>query len=108
MTYRIAAALTLGLMGAAQAQTAPDTGVSTSAAPAAVNTSAEPSRTTQAPVPGANSFTETQARARIEERGFTGIVDLKKDEKGVWRATAMKDGKSLPVSLDYQGNIVSQ
>lgn len=84
------------------------TGVSTSAAPAAVTTTAEPSRTTEAPVPGANSFTEGQARSRIEERGFADVKDLKKDDKGVWRGMATKDGRSVAVALDYQGNIVSQ
>ncbi len=111
-----AAAFALGLasqaqaqtQSQAQAQTAPPSDVSTSPAPAAVNTNAEPSRTTQAPVAGANSFTETQARTRLEERGYARVVDLKMDEKGVWRATAMKDGKSVPVSVDYQGNIVGQ
>lgn len=80
----------------------------TSAAPAAITTTAAPSRTTEAPVAGANSFTEGQARARIEERGYAQVVDLKKDDKGVWRGTGMKDGKSSAVALDYQGNIVAQ
>lgn len=84
------------------------TGVSTSPAPAAVTTTAEPSRTTEAPVAGANSFTEGQARSRIEERGFAQIRDLKKDDQGIWRGMAMKDGKSVAVTLDYQGNIVGQ
>ena len=109
----------LVLAAGAQAQTAAPTtgsttttpatgGTSTSPAPAAVTTTAEPSRTTEAPVPGANSFTEGQARARIEERGFAQVADLKKDDKGIWRGTAMKDGKSVAVALDYQGNIVGQ
>lgn len=61
-----------------------------------------------APVEGANSFTEAQARERIEAAGFTGIADLKLDDQGVWQATAMKDGKSMPVAMDYQGNVVSK
>jgi hypothetical protein len=81
---------------------------SDSAAPAAVTTTTEPSRTTQAPVAGANSFTEGQARSRIEDKGFTNVTDLKKDDKGVWRASAQKDGKTVTVALDYQGNIVTQ
>lgn len=81
---------------------------SDSAAPAAVTTTTEPSRTTQAPVAGANSFTEGQARSRIEDKGFANITDLKKDDKGVWRASAQKDGKTVNVALDYQGNIVTQ
>ena len=81
---------------------------SDSAAPAAVTTTTDPSRTNQAPVAGANSFTEAQARARIQDKGFGEVKDLKRDDKGVWRGTAMKDGKSVAVALDYQGNIVGQ
>jgi predicted transcriptional regulator len=61
-----------------------------------------------APVAGANSFTESQAKSRIEGAGYTGVKDLKLDDKGVWQAMAMKDGKSAAVSLDYQGNVVSK
>ena len=38
-----------------------------------------------APVAGANSFTEGQAKSRIEEKGFKNVSDLKKDDAGVWR-----------------------
>ena len=38
--------------------------------------------------------------------GFANVSDLKKDDNGVWRGHAMKDGKSVEVSLDYQGNVV--
>ncbi len=61
-----------------------------------------------APVEGANSFTEAQAMERIEAAGYTGVADLKLDDKGVWQATAMKDGKSMSVAMDYQGNVVSK
>ncbi len=60
------------------------------------------------PAAGANSFTENQAKARLESNGFTNVTSLKKDDSGVWRATAQKDGKSQTVSLDYQGNITAQ
>ena len=60
-----------------------------------------------APVAGANSFTEGQAKSRIEARGYTDVSDLKKDDKGVWRGKAMKGGKSVDVSLDFQGNVVA-
>ena len=59
-----------------------------------------------APVEGANSFTEDQARERIKEAGYSDVTNLKLDEKGVWRADAHKDGKAVAVSMDYQGNIV--
>jgi hypothetical protein len=66
------------------------------------------SKNATAPVAGANSFTESQAQERIVEAGFTDVSALKLDDKGVWRGTAMKGGKSMPVGLDYQGNVVAQ
>lgn len=61
-----------------------------------------------APVQGANSFTESQAKERIEQAGYTDVTGLKLDDKGIWQATAMKDGTSVAVGLDYQGNVVAQ
>ncbi|MBB3148605.1 hypothetical protein FHS21_005053 [Phyllobacterium trifolii] len=59
-----------------------------------------------APVAGANSFTESQAKERIEAKGYSGVGTLTKGEDGVWTGPAMKDGKSVEVKLDFQGNIV--
>ena len=61
-----------------------------------------------APVAGANSFTEGQAKSRIEANGFTNVSGLRKDDQGVWRGTASKDGRSFSVSLDFQGNVVTR
>jgi hypothetical protein len=61
-----------------------------------------------APVAGANSFTEGQAKSRIEAHGFTSVGQLKKDRDGVWRGTATQSGKSVKVSVDFQGNVVNQ
>jgi hypothetical protein len=61
-----------------------------------------------APVAGANSFTQGQAKSRIEENGYANVRDLRKDKQGVWRGKAMKDGKSVSVSLDFQGNVIAQ
>jgi hypothetical protein len=61
-----------------------------------------------APVAGANSFTEGQAKSRIEANGYGNVSDLRKDGRGVWRGKAMKDGKSVNVSLDFQGNVTAQ
>ena len=57
------------------------------------------------PVAGANSFTEGEAKDRIKAKGFTHISNLTKDDQGVWRGTATRDGKTGPVSVDYQGNV---
>ncbi len=59
-----------------------------------------------APVAGKNSFTEGQAKSRLEDAGFKDVTALKLDDQGVWRATANKDGKTVNVSLDFQGNVV--
>ncbi|MDG4882712.1 DUF4142 domain-containing protein [Mesorhizobium sp. WSM4884] len=58
-----------------------------------------------APVPGANSFTESQAKNRIQDAGYTDISSLAKDGQGIWRGQAKKGGKTISVALDYQGNV---
>ncbi len=57
---------------------------------------------------GANSFTEAQARSRLESVGFTNITEFQKDAQGIWRGKAMREGRSVSVGLDYQGTIGSQ
>jgi hypothetical protein len=61
-----------------------------------------------APVAGANSFTEGQAKSRMEEKGFRNVQDLKKDEAGVWRGKADQNGKPVNVTVDFQGNVVTR
>lgn len=61
-----------------------------------------------APVAGENSFTETQAKERIAEAGYTNVGPLKLDTNGVWRGMATKGGQTVNVGLDYQGNVVQQ
>lgn len=61
-----------------------------------------------APLPGANSFTESQAKSRIEAEGYSQVTGLKKDGNGVWRGTAMQGGKQVNVAVDYRGNITRQ
>jgi protein CpxP len=56
--------------------------------------------------PGRNSFTEGEAKSRIEKSGFQNVTGLKKDESGVWTGQAMKDGKQVNVQLDYQGDVL--
>ena len=59
-----------------------------------------------APLSGANSFTETQAQDRAIAHGFSAISKLTKDDKGIWRGTATRDGKQVKVAIDYKGNVV--
>ncbi|HEV2676379.1 MAG TPA: hypothetical protein VGV37_17770 [Aliidongia sp.] len=102
-----AAVVGLAIIGAgtAVAQTPPATG---STKPPAITHGTADSHSTAAPVAGKNSFTEAQARDRLEKHGYSAVSALKKDDQSVWRGTATKDGKSVGVAVDYQGNIVGQ
>jgi putative membrane protein len=76
-------------------------------------TTAAPARETSAnatnpPLPGANSFTEAQARDRIAAAGFNEVKELKKDDQGVWRGMARKGDSQVNVALDYRGNVVQE
>jgi len=61
-----------------------------------------------APVPGANSFTEGQAKSKIESGGYTQVSGLKKDDSGVWTGSALKGGRKVNGKLDFQGSVVTQ
>jgi len=71
----------------------------------AVNSSGQ--NNSDAPVAGRNSFTEGQAKSKIEDAGYANVTELKKDDKGVWRGQASKGGSSAAVSVDFQGNVNS-
>ncbi|MCX5580496.1 PepSY domain-containing protein [Kaistia terrae] len=61
-----------------------------------------------APVAGANSFTEDQARARVADAGYTDVSALVKDSEGIWRGKASKGGAMMDVAVDFQGNVTSK
>jgi|SRR5580704_12143561 hypothetical protein len=70
---------------------------------------ASPSTTNaDAPAAGANSFTEGQAKSRIEAAGFSNVSGLMKDNDGVWRGKASRGGTTSDVALDFQGNVVTK
>ena len=82
-------------------------GNNSSGTPPAVTTSNANNKTAAAPVKGRNSFTMGEARRRIEKGGFTQVTGLKKDADGIWRGKGMKNGASVDVYCDYQGNVGS-
>ena len=89
MRTTIAVALVLGLTaGGALAQTpAPKDGPQNSA----VNTSNSKNRVAATgPVKGSNSFTEGEARSRIQDKGLSNVTALKKDDDGIWRGRACR------------------
>lgn len=59
--------------------------------------------------PGANSFTEGQAREAIEKRGYTVSGPLTQDEQGIWTGQATRSGgAATSVSVDYKGVVTPQ
>jgi hypothetical protein len=106
MTKILSLAVVLGMIGAgtAFAQTAATT---PSVSPSAVIKTSPDAKDTPSPVAGANSFTEAEARSRLEANGYTNITGLEKDAKSIWRGRAVKGGTSVHVALDFQGTIVA-
>ena len=103
----LAAMAVFASVAIAQSQSTPATTVEPTAPATTVEPAANAVDTSKktAPEAGANSFTESQARSRLEKNGFLAITGLMKDSDGIWRGKAMKDGKSMDVALDYKGVI---
>jgi hypothetical protein len=58
---------------------------------------------------GANSLDADQAKFQIEAKGYSNVSELEKDSRGIWRGKAsLKDGRSVYVTLDLEGNIYSE
>jgi len=89
------------MAGAAMAQTSGTTPSNNSNA--AIQTQ-QPS-SAEGPAHGSNSFTEGQAKSRIEDRGYTNVSGLTKDANGVWRGQAQKNGSQVGVWVDYKGAV---
>ena len=119
------AALTLALMGACSkpaSETATDTSAAAADAsansmaaggavsPPAANDAVDAGATASdvAPEAASNSFTEGQAKGHIEKAGYTDVTSLVKSADGIWTAKAMKDGKSMDVSLDFKGAVTAR
>jgi len=95
--------IVIGVLLAATSAFAQSQTPSTTQTTPAVSTSGD--QNPGAPVAGKNSFTESQAKSRVEGAGYTDVIGLKLDDQGVWRSTATKDGKQVGVSVDFQGNV---
>ena len=68
-----------------------------------------PHQRRRAYLPGAANLNESEARRRIEAKGYLEVSGLVQDRRGVWRGRAkLKDGRSVDVILDLEGNIYSE
>jgi hypothetical protein len=62
-----------------------------------------------APLKGANSFTEGQAKDRaIAHGGVDSVSGLKKDDDGIWRGQGSQAGKTVEIAVDYKGNVITK
>jgi hypothetical protein len=41
----------------------------------------------------------------MEDAGFRDVSDLQKDDQGIWRGRATRNGSPSGVALDSQGNV---
>ena len=94
---------TLGFAVCAQAQTSPPVG----GTDAKGNAPLKHAHTINdgSAKPGANSFTQGQARQHILNSGYTDVTGLTKGQDGVWRGMATHNGSQVPVAMDFKGNV---
>jgi predicted small lipoprotein YifL len=81
--------------------------VATSEAPRNEAVDTTPTTGDPGPTPGANSFTEAQARSAIEGAGYSAVGALTQGADGVWTGKAAKDGAEKTVSVDYKGAVTA-
>jgi hypothetical protein len=68
------------------------------------DTSVRAAQNNVAPAPGA-TLTEADAKARMAAQGFGSVSELLQDEKGLWHARAIKNGRRLNVIVDAEGKV---
>lgn len=60
-----------------------------------------------APRGNRRAFTEDQAKAEIEAKGYSRTSRLRRDAEGSWHGGAEKDGVPVNVTLDLDGNVTT-
>ncbi len=76
--------------------------------PAVATEESSAERQAEAPAMGATSFTEDQAREQITKAGYSDVTALTKAADGTWLGSAMMNGASVAVVVDYQGNVTTR
>jgi hypothetical protein len=75
--------------------------------PAIATDSAVAEREASAPATGASSFTEAQAQDHLISKGYTNPTALTKSPSGEWVGQASMNGRTVNVTIDYQGNVIA-
>jgi hypothetical protein len=52
-----------------------------------------------------SAFTADQAKSQIEAAGYSNVSGLRKEAKGIWRGSAVKDGLTTNVTLSGDGKV---
>jgi hypothetical protein len=55
-----------------------------------------------------SAFTADQAKSQVEAAGYSNVSGLRRDSKGIWRGSAVKDGLTVNVTLDAGGKVSTQ
>lgn len=106
-----ATAVLLTACGNNEPADAPVEGPAVSSAEAPMNPAVDTRDTSEqaALTPGANSFTEGQAKSAIEKQGYVVSGPLTQDDQGIWKGQASRaGGESTTVSVDYKGVVTPQ
>jgi hypothetical protein len=90
------------------AQSAPVTRRSDAAPAAKAQPDKAPSDKASTLSPGANSYSEGQARDLLTAQGYSDVSALVNDSQGIWRGSATSGGKRMRVSIDFKGKISAQ
>ena len=84
---------------------APNEPCSTTTTPNSQTLPTPPAQAATTPFTTERAFTADQAKSKIEAEGYSKLSGLRKDDKGVWRGKAMKDGLPVSVTLDAEGKV---
>lgn len=104
-TIALLVAISAGVPATLPAQTAPVASDQAAQNPATKS----PDKMTGVPLAkGATSFTQEQAKKRLEEAGYSQVSDLTKDADGLWHARAMHHGHQVNAAVDYKGNVAAR
>jgi hypothetical protein len=97
---RYALPLLLALLALAPAARADERNDGSNRLPTPTKTVAKPD------ADGNGSFSAASAIAFIEQAGYVAVTDMERVNGFVWHGTALKDGQSYAISVDYTGAVV--
>src|ERR1700722_16314173 len=86
----------------------PNEPCSTTTTPASQTLPSAPAAAPPSQSSSSGAVTIGQAKSQIEQAGYSNVSGLRKDLKGVWRGNAVKDGLTVEVRVDANGNVTTK